>query len=79
MFGVLLVRADWGKRGSGITMQTLAAAIHQAPGTKWRVAHHPETGTTTQGRTVDAALANLRAATELCRSESPCQPKGARC
>ena len=57
-------------------MQTLTAVIYQAPGTKWLVAHNPETGTTTQGRTVDAALENLREATELYLSEFPLPKKG---
>ena len=35
------------------------------------VALNPETGTTTQGETVEEALANLRAATELFLEEFP--------
>jgi len=35
------------------------------------VALNPETGTTTQGETVEEALANLREATELCLVEFP--------
>ena len=35
------------------------------------VALNPETGTTTQGETVEDALANLRAATELYLEEFP--------
>ena len=35
------------------------------------VAHNPETGTTTQGETVEEALANLREATELYLEEFP--------
>ena len=35
------------------------------------VALNPETGTTTQGETVDEALANLREATELYLEEFP--------
>jgi len=35
------------------------------------VAQNPETGTTTQGDTVDEALANLREATELYLEEFP--------
>ena len=35
------------------------------------VATNPETGTTTQGETVEEALANLREATELYLEESP--------
>jgi len=58
------------------SMQTLTAIIYQAPGTKWLVAQNPETGTTTQGRTLDEALANLREATELYLSEFPLPKKG---
>ena len=35
------------------------------------VAFNPETGTTTQGETIDAALANLREAVELYLEEFP--------
>ena len=35
------------------------------------VAYNPETGTTTQGDTVEEALANLREATELYLEEFP--------
>ena len=35
------------------------------------VAQNPETGTTTQGETVEEALANLREATELYLEEFP--------
>jgi predicted RNase H-like HicB family nuclease len=35
------------------------------------VAQNPETGTTTQGNTVDEALANLKVATELYLEEFP--------
>ena len=35
------------------------------------VAFNPETGTTTQGETVDEAVANLREATELYLEEFP--------
>ncbi len=35
------------------------------------VALNPETGTTTQGETVEEALSNLREATELYREEFP--------
>lgn len=35
------------------------------------VAHNPETGTTTQGDTVDEALANLKEATPLYLEEFP--------
>jgi predicted RNase H-like HicB family nuclease len=45
-------------------------------GSDWLVAHNPETGTTTQGRTFEAALANLKEATALYLSEFPQAPKG---
>ena len=35
------------------------------------MAQNPETGTTTQGKSVEEALANLKEATELYLSESP--------
>ena len=41
------------------------------------VAVNPETGTTTQGGTVEKALANLREATELYLEECPLDPSGA--
>lgn len=40
------------------------------------VALNPETGTTTQGETVDEALANLREATELFLEEFPLEKAG---
>lgn len=40
------------------------------------VAHNPETGTTTQGETVEEALANLREATELYLEEFPMSASG---
>jgi predicted RNase H-like HicB family nuclease len=40
------------------------------------VASNPETGTTTQGETVEAALANLREATELYLEEFPLPKSG---
>ena len=39
-------------------------------------ATNPETGTTTQGETVQEALANLREATELHLEEFPIDPPG---
>jgi predicted RNase H-like HicB family nuclease len=41
------------------------------------VAYNPETGSTTQGGTVDEALANLREAVELYLEEFPMKPGGA--
>jgi len=40
------------------------------------VAFNPETGTTTQGETVEEAIANLREATALYLSEFPLARKG---
>ena len=47
----------------------LSAIIHREG--VWFIATNPETGTTTQGRTFDEALANLREATELYLEEFP--------
>lgn len=41
------------------------------------VALNPETGTTTQGETIDEALANLREAVELFLEEFPMKLSGA--
>lgn len=40
------------------------------------VANNPETGTTTQGETIDEAIANLKEATELYLEEFPVKPQG---
>jgi predicted RNase H-like HicB family nuclease len=40
------------------------------------VANNPETGTTTQGETIDEAVANLKEATELYLEEFPQKPAG---
>ena len=50
---------------------TLSAIIYPGETTNVLVAHNPETGTTTQGQTIEEALANLREATELYLSEFP--------
>ncbi len=50
-------------------MNTLTAIIYPDDDSDWLVAHNPETGTTTQGKTVEEALANLKEATELFLSE----------
>ena len=50
----------------------LAAVLTSAPEGGY-VAFNPETGTTTQGETVEEALANLREATELYLEEFPLQ------
>jgi predicted RNase H-like HicB family nuclease len=48
----------------------LSAVLTPAP-EGGHVAYNPETGTTTQGETVEEALANLREATELYLEEFP--------
>jgi predicted RNase H-like HicB family nuclease len=50
----------------------LSAVLTPAPEGGY-VAFNPETGTTTQGETVEEALANLREATELFLEEFPQQ------
>ena len=40
------------------------------------VALNPETGTSTQGKSIEEALANLREATELYLEEFPIEPHG---
>jgi predicted RNase H-like HicB family nuclease len=40
------------------------------------VAFNPETGTTTQGESIDAAVANLKEATELYLEEFPLKSDG---
>jgi predicted RNase H-like HicB family nuclease len=57
-------------------MKTLTAVVYPTPDKKWFVAYNPETGTTTQGRTFDRAMANLREATELYLSEFPIRTGG---
>jgi predicted RNase H-like HicB family nuclease len=52
-------------------MTILTAILYPDEGSTWLVAHNPETGTTTQGETIEAALANLKEATELWLSEFP--------
>ena len=46
-------------------MKTLTAIIYPGETKRWLVAYNPETGTTTQGKTVEEALKNLKAATSL--------------
>jgi predicted RNase H-like HicB family nuclease len=48
----------------------LSAVLTPAPEAGY-VAYNPETGTTTQGETVEEALANLSEATELYLEEFP--------
>ena len=56
---------------------SLTAMIYPGADGTWLVARNPETGTTTQGKTFEEALANLKEATELYLSEFP-QAKRAR-
>ena len=46
-------------------MKRLTAVIYPGESKRWMVAFNPETGTTSQGRTVEQALKNLKEATEL--------------
>jgi len=50
-------------------MQLTAVLTHAEEG--GFIAFNPETGTTTQGETIDEAVANLREATELYLTEFP--------
>jgi predicted RNase H-like HicB family nuclease len=52
------------------------AVIYPDAESDWLVAHNPETGTTTQGKTFEEALANLKEATALYLSELPLAIKG---
>ncbi|HEV7924951.1 MAG TPA: type II toxin-antitoxin system HicB family antitoxin [Verrucomicrobiae bacterium] len=56
--------------------QNFTAIIYPDGDSDWLVAHNPETGTTTQGRTFEEALANLKEATELYLSEFPRATRG---
>jgi predicted RNase H-like HicB family nuclease len=55
---------------------SFSAVIYPDTDSDWLVAHNPETGTTTQGKTFEEALANLKEATELYLSEFPQATKG---
>jgi len=55
---------------------SFTAVIYPDADSDWLVAHNPETGTTTQGKTFEEALANLKEATELYLSEFPQATKG---
>ncbi len=52
-------------------MKTLTAIIHTGETGRWLVAYNPETGTTTQGKTVEQALRNLKEAVSLYLEEYP--------
>jgi predicted RNase H-like HicB family nuclease len=55
-----------------MTTKTLSAVIHHED--DMYVARCPETGTVSQGTTVEEALANLKEATELYLEEFPLLP-----
>jgi predicted RNase H-like HicB family nuclease len=61
---------------SGKKTQNFTAVIYPYADSHWLVAHNPETGTTTQGKTFEEALANLKEATELYLTEFPLATKG---
>ena len=58
------------------TTRTLTAVIYPGETKRWLVAYNPETGTTTQGRTIQEALKNLREATALYLEEAPMPGRG---
>jgi predicted RNase H-like HicB family nuclease len=51
-------------------MKRLTAIIYPGDSGRWLVAFNPEIGTTSQGRTVEQALRNLKEATELYLEET---------
>jgi predicted RNase H-like HicB family nuclease len=55
---------------------SFTAFIYPDADSDWLVAHNPETGTTTQGKTFEEALANLKEATELYLTEFPRKTNG---
>lgn len=48
----------------------MTAVIFPGETGRWLVAYNPETGTTTQGKTVEQALRNLKEATSLYLEEA---------
>ena len=50
---------------------TLTAVVYPDAWSDWLVAFNPETCTTTQGKTVEEAITNLKEATELYLEEFP--------
>lgn len=52
-------------------MKTLTASFIPGETGRWLVAFNPETGTTTQGKTVEQALQNLKEAVSLYLEEQP--------
>jgi len=55
---------------------TLTAIIYPGEETGVMIAQNPETGTTTQGATVEEALGNLREAVALYLAEFPLKERG---
>ncbi len=51
-------------------MKTLTAIIYRGETKRWLVAYNPETGTTSQGKTLEEALRNLKEATQLYLEEA---------
>ena len=51
-------------------MKRLTAFVYPGESGRWLVAFSPETGTTSQSRTVDQAVQNLKEATELYLEEN---------
>ena len=51
-------------------MKRLTAVIYPGETGRWFVAFNPETGTTSQGRSVEQAVKNLKEATELYLEEN---------
>ena len=54
---------------------TLTAIIYPGEETNVRIAQNPETGTITQGKTVQEAMDNLKEAVALYLGEFPLQPR----
>jgi len=52
-------------------VKRLTAVIYPGESKRWLVAFNPETGATTQGKTVEQAVQNLKAAVTLYLEERP--------
>ena len=57
------------------SVMTLTAIIYPGEETDVMIAQNPETGTTSQGKTVQEALDNLREAVALYLGEFPLKPR----
>ena len=68
------VLTGWANSADNVDM-TLSAVLSPAPEGGF-TALNPETGSTSQGETIDEALANLQEATELYLEEFPLAAKG---